>query len=104
MVACNSIQTSRSVAAICPNAISNKFPSYSIPYSLIFQGFSKEIRIFYSFHGGIPDASDAGGCVCAMVLGKTDVFGTVIFSALELGYAAAEQTGALGVVSLISYD
>ena len=62
------------------------------------------MRIFYSFHGGIPDASDAGGCVCAMVQGKSDVFGTVIFSAPELGYAAAEQTGALDVVSLVSYD
>lgn len=43
------------------------------------------------------------GCVCAMVLGKSDVFGTVIFSALERGYAPAEQASALGVVSIVFY-
>lgn len=43
------------------------------------------------------------GCVCAMVMGKSDVFGTVIFSALERGYAPAEQASALGVVSIVLY-
>jgi len=42
-------------------------------------------------------------CVCAMVMGKSDVFGTVIFSALERGYAPAEFASSMGIVSIVLY-
>lgn len=42
-------------------------------------------------------------CICAMVIGKSDVFGTVIFSDLEKGYLPAEQACYYGVASIIVY-
>lgn len=42
-------------------------------------------------------------CVYAMVMGKSAVFGTVIFSALERGYEPAERASAMGVVSIVMY-
>lgn len=42
-------------------------------------------------------------CVYFMIMGKSDVFGTVLFSDLEKGYAPAEQACWLGVVSIVMY-
>lgn len=42
-------------------------------------------------------------CVCLMFLGKMQVFGTVLFSDLEKGYAPAEQACWLGVASIVIY-
>lgn len=42
-------------------------------------------------------------CIYALVLGKSDVFGTVIFSDLEKGYAPAERASYLGIVSIVIY-
>lgn len=42
-------------------------------------------------------------CIFQLVLGKSDVFGTVIFSDLEKGYAPAERASYLGVVSIVIY-
>ena len=42
-------------------------------------------------------------CVCEMVMGKSQVFGTVIFSDLEKGYAPAERASNLGLVSIVLY-
>lgn len=42
-------------------------------------------------------------CIYQLVLGKSDVFGTVIFSDLEKGYAPAERASYLGVVSIVIY-
>lgn len=44
-----------------------------------------------------------GLCIYEMVMGKSDVFGTVIFSDLEKGYAPAEQASTLGLVSIVLY-
>ena len=43
------------------------------------------------------------GCIYLMVYGKADVFGTVIFSELERGFAPAERASNLGVVSIAFY-
>ncbi len=42
-------------------------------------------------------------CVYAMIMGKSDVFGTVLFSDLEKGYAPAERACNLGIASIIVY-
>lgn len=42
-------------------------------------------------------------CIYEMVMGKSDVFGTVIFSDLEKGYAPAERASNLGIVSIVLY-
>lgn len=42
-------------------------------------------------------------CVYFMIFGKMQVFGTVIFSDLEKGYAPAEQACYLGMASIIIY-
>ena len=42
-------------------------------------------------------------CVYLMIYGKADVFGTVIFSDLEKGYAPAERASGLGLTSIIFY-
>lgn len=42
-------------------------------------------------------------CIFQLVLGKSDVFGTVIFSDLEKGYAPAERASYLGIVSIVIY-
>lgn len=42
-------------------------------------------------------------CIYLMIYGKADVFGTVIFSDLEKGYAPAERASNLGVVSIVFY-
>ena len=42
-------------------------------------------------------------CVYFMIIGKSDVFGTVLFSDLEKGYAPAESAAWLGVVSIVMY-
>ena len=38
-----------------------------------------------------------------MVMGKSDVFGVVIFSDLEKGYAPAERATWMGVASIVTY-
>jgi len=42
-------------------------------------------------------------CVYAMVFGKMQVFGTVLFSDLEKGYAPAERACSLGIASIVIY-
>lgn len=42
-------------------------------------------------------------CVYAMIMGKSDVFGTVLFSDLEKGYAPAERACNLGIASIVVY-
>ena len=42
-------------------------------------------------------------CVYQMIMGKSDVFGTVLFSDLEKGYAPAERATWLGIVSIVMY-
>lgn len=42
-------------------------------------------------------------CVYAMITGKSDVFGTVLFSDLEKGYAPAERACNLGIASIVVY-
>ena len=42
-------------------------------------------------------------CVYLMIYGKADVFGTVLFSDLEKGYAPAERASNLGLASIVIY-
>lgn len=42
-------------------------------------------------------------CIYCMIFGKMQVFGTVIFSDLEKGYAPAERACWLGVTSIVMY-